>query len=296
PGEAADGAVRSKTPDEAVSVMARLGASSALNGTGAVTGSGASAVAGEQLAEVDRLRAELARVEAALQAANENSDATFEEKRKRDLELRRLKAANEDQGLEVKQLSSELQAYRESERRDTALAEGKMAMKARIAALQSQAEGQATTIQSLRAELAATNERLARQASYYMSEMRKLGAGRRGPLDLRNMNLDDPSQLNARDASTPRSPSNGLSELQANTKKPAVYAMAAAASDAAAEVAVSSASLGDQAAGVASTGQPAPANASEQSTASQCETDSDQPGKRKPSGLLERITRLDKSR
>ncbi|MEM1371239.1 MAG: hypothetical protein AAGG72_03305, partial [Pseudomonadota bacterium] len=33
-GEAADRAVRSKTPDEAVSVMARLGASSALNGTG----------------------------------------------------------------------------------------------------------------------------------------------------------------------------------------------------------------------------------------------------------------------
>jgi hypothetical protein len=50
-------------------------------------------------------------------------------------------------------------------------------MKARLSALTALSEEQSGTIQSLRAELAAGNEKLARQAAYFMEEMRRLGSG-----------------------------------------------------------------------------------------------------------------------
>ena len=50
-------------------------------------------------------------------------------------------------------------------------------MKARLSALKALSDEQASTIQALRAELAAGNEKLARQAAYFMEEMRRLGSG-----------------------------------------------------------------------------------------------------------------------
>ena len=50
-------------------------------------------------------------------------------------------------------------------------------MKARLSALTALTDEQSGTIQSLRAELAAGNEKLARQAAYFMEEMRRLGSG-----------------------------------------------------------------------------------------------------------------------
>jgi hypothetical protein len=50
-------------------------------------------------------------------------------------------------------------------------------MRARLSALQAQAQEQTSTIQRLRAEMAAANEKLARQAAHFMDEMRRLGAG-----------------------------------------------------------------------------------------------------------------------
>ena len=48
----------------------------------------------------------------------------------------------------------------------------KLALKARVGSAEAQAERQAATISRLRAELAATHERLARQAAHFMDEMR----------------------------------------------------------------------------------------------------------------------------
>ncbi len=50
-------------------------------------------------------------------------------------------------------------------------------MKARLSALEAQAKQNADTIQSLRAEVAAANEKLAKQAAHYVEEMRRLGSG-----------------------------------------------------------------------------------------------------------------------
>jgi hypothetical protein len=57
------------------------------------------------------------------------------------------------------------------------LKETRLALKARLGSAQAQADHHSATIGRLRAELAAANERLARQAAQFMEEMRRLGAG-----------------------------------------------------------------------------------------------------------------------
>ena len=52
-----------------------------------------------------------------------------------------------------------------------------IAAKARIAALEAHIREQDATLQSLRTETAAVNERLARQAAHYMDEIKRLGGG-----------------------------------------------------------------------------------------------------------------------
>jgi hypothetical protein len=92
-------------------------------------------------------------------------------------ELRRLKAANQDQAAEVSRLKAALKTYESADKDDRGIKDSKIALKARLSALQALSDEQGGTIQSLRAEVAASNERLARQAAYFMEEMRRLGAG-----------------------------------------------------------------------------------------------------------------------
>ncbi|MEO1542510.1 MAG: hypothetical protein AAFR75_00590 [Pseudomonadota bacterium] len=157
--------------------------------------------------EISRLRQQLSKAEASLrdvQGSTTGEGAST--RRQTEAAMRQMKSDIEDQELEINRLNSALKAYQESERKDTALAEGKMAMKSRIAALQSQTEGQATTIQALRAEVAATNERLARQASHYMEELRKVGAGTRSPVDVHNLVKTSESLLASEDEAVVMSP------------------------------------------------------------------------------------------
>jgi len=90
-------------------------------------------------------------------------------------ELRRLKAANQDQTAEISRLKAALMTYEASDKDERGVKESKIAMKARLSALKALSDEQGSTIQSLRAEVAAGNERLARQAAYFMEEMRRLG-------------------------------------------------------------------------------------------------------------------------
>jgi hypothetical protein len=92
-------------------------------------------------------------------------------------ELRRLKAANQDQAAEIKRLQAALGTYETSDNNERGIKESKIALKARSSALQALSEEQSGTIQALRAEVASGNERLARQAAYFMEEMRRLGSG-----------------------------------------------------------------------------------------------------------------------
>jgi hypothetical protein len=93
-------------------------------------------------------------------------------------ELRNLRAKFEDQAAENAKLNAELQTLQSTGEVDaTGLKESKIALKARLNASQAQSEQQTETIKRLRAELAATNERLALQGAHFMDQMRRLGAG-----------------------------------------------------------------------------------------------------------------------
>jgi hypothetical protein len=92
-------------------------------------------------------------------------------------EIRRLKSVNQDQAAELSRLKAALTTYEAADSDDRVVKESKIAMKARLSALTALTEEQSGTIQALRAELAAGNEKLARQAAYFMEEMRRLGSG-----------------------------------------------------------------------------------------------------------------------
>jgi len=90
-------------------------------------------------------------------------------------EQRRLKAANQDQAAEISRLKAALSTYETADKDERGIKDSKIALKARLSALKALSDEQSSTIQALRAEVAAGNERLARQAAYFMEEMRRLG-------------------------------------------------------------------------------------------------------------------------
>ena len=94
-------------------------------------------------------------------------------------ELDALKVRSEEQAGEIRQLKAALAAYEQPDQdgRTLSVRDTKIALKARVGSLQSQVDTQGESIKRLRAELAAANERLARQAAHFMDEMRRLGAG-----------------------------------------------------------------------------------------------------------------------
>ncbi len=92
-------------------------------------------------------------------------------------EIRRLKSVNQDQAAELSRVKAALTTYEAADHDDRGVKESKIAMKARLSALKALTDEQSGTIQALRAELAAGNEKLARQAAYFMEEMRRLGSG-----------------------------------------------------------------------------------------------------------------------
>lgn len=93
-------------------------------------------------------------------------------------ELRVLKAKTQDQAGEIARLKAALAVFEgESDEQRLSIRESKIGLKARLGGLEAQNEQQKETIQRVRSELAAANERLARQAAHFTSELKRLGAG-----------------------------------------------------------------------------------------------------------------------
>ena len=124
----------------------------------------------------DALHETLSEAEAALLAARAQPEMVAGASgRERDHEIVRLNARMEDQAGEIARLRATLAAL-EQTTPGGGLRDSKLALKARAGSAEAQAERQGATITKLRAELAAANERLARQAAHFMDEMRRLGA------------------------------------------------------------------------------------------------------------------------
>ena len=133
---------------------------------------------GEEAAEaaIAVLKSELAQTQAELKAARTSAEAGNKSVSAPEIELSRLRAASQDTGAELARLKAALAAY-ESGDAGKKTKDSPVAAKARISALEAQVREQSVTIETLRSETAAVNERLARQASHTMEEMKRLGAG-----------------------------------------------------------------------------------------------------------------------
>jgi hypothetical protein len=131
----------------------------------------------DQTEEINRLRRDLVDAETALRSARGMAEAGNAGQAAFETQIRSLTTVNQDQAAEVARLKAALSTYEAEDVDDRTLKESKVAMRARVSALQAQAEEQSGTIQRLRAEIAAANEKLARQAAHFMDEMRRLGAG-----------------------------------------------------------------------------------------------------------------------
>lgn len=145
-------ALRAKTRDQA-QMISRLQARSADGDA-------------ESISEAERLRAELARVESELMFVRTQS-AT-------DSVVAQLETTIDDQAAEISRLVAAMQAYEQGARAAAADAGDALAAKAEINALGAQVAEQQSTIDALRSELAAANERLSRQAQHFREEMRRL--------------------------------------------------------------------------------------------------------------------------
>ena len=130
-------------------------------------------------ADIDRARENLSEAEATLNAVRSPppaAPASDTSRPEQEREIRALKARVEDQAGEIARLKAALTAFEQADG-GSGLKNSKLALKARAGSAEAQAERQASTIGRLRAELAAANERLARQAAHYMDEMRRIGGG-----------------------------------------------------------------------------------------------------------------------
>lgn len=130
--------------------------------------------------DVDHLRRELAAAEAAVKATRDSAASGSYDRAAAEAQAKSLNARIDEQAGEIARLNAALAVYEGAPEGAASRPAGqasRLASKARISALQAQLTQQTETIQRLRSELAASNERLARQAAHYMEEMRRLGAG-----------------------------------------------------------------------------------------------------------------------
>ena len=97
-------------------------------------------------------------------------------------QLRLQKSRNDDQAGEITRLKAALAVFENGTDTDgtTLLRDSRIGTKARMQSLEAQSVQQAETILRLRSDLAAANERLARQATYFTNELKRLGSGGHG--------------------------------------------------------------------------------------------------------------------
>jgi uncharacterized coiled-coil protein SlyX len=97
-------------------------------------------------------------------------------------QVRTLRARNDDQAAEIARLKAAIAVFEREAESDGkgSIRESRIALKARVQSLEAQATQQSDTVSKLRGELAMANERLARQAAHFTSELKRLGTGAGG--------------------------------------------------------------------------------------------------------------------
>jgi hypothetical protein len=249
--------------------------------------------------EIKRLRHDLAEAERTLRSVRGAAEAGQAGQSQMEVELRKLKSINQDQNAELANLKASLSVFQSAADDDKAIVESKIALKARLSALQAKADEQVNTIQTLRAEIAAVNEKLARQAAHFVDEMRRLGAGtlptggpqRRTSYDVKRPTLADrvsaPRPFAANDQSGSASPA--ASDAAGAT----VFGLREPPVEPTAEEPAASSFMRRLETGDGAVTQPAAAN-SDASPAAPATSDGEPSAPGRRPGLLERITRMEK--
>lgn len=283
-------ALRAKTRDQSA-LISRLQGVLAKSGVDAERVAGVSngaAASAKSEEEFQRLSRDLAEAEMALRSVKGAAEAGQAGQSQIEQELRALKASTRDQAAEIAKLRAALKSYEDGSADDRTIKESKIALKARLSALQAQAEEHSSTIQTLRAEIAAANEKLARQAAHFMDEMRRLGAG--------TMPTAGPSRRGQYEPPRRASLSERISAprpQRSSADEPTQDGVAGAAAQLTEEPARQGGGFLRAIEGSGGSLQPAEAPAGEAITADGGDGAATQPQARRPS-LLERITGLEK--
>jgi hypothetical protein len=125
--------------------------------------------------EVDRLKAALAKAEARISSYEDGSDAVRTEL---EAEVSMLQEAAREHAAEMSKMKAALKAFADSAMDPaTGRAAPALTAKVEISQLQAEVEEQRSVIESLRAEISSSNERLVRQAQNFRDELRRLGGG-----------------------------------------------------------------------------------------------------------------------
>jgi hypothetical protein len=137
----------------------------------------------EQAQLIERLQGLSGRKGRSSVSAEAGSEASNPELAARNKELEHeiaeLRARHEDQTAEVARLKAAIEVFEKNADGEMlgSLKESRLALKARVQALEAQTLQQTETVAKLRNELAAANERLARQAAHFTGELKRLGSG-----------------------------------------------------------------------------------------------------------------------
>lgn len=127
--------------------------------------------------EVDKLRVDLAEAKQALRQARGESAKGKESQTGLESELAAVKGEADRLRSELSRLKAALNVYESSDKEQKATRETKVALKARLGSLENELREQAETIRRLKAEIAAGNDKMARQAAHYVDVIRRLGGG-----------------------------------------------------------------------------------------------------------------------
>lgn len=129
----------------------------------------------QKVSELAALKSELARAEAKALSLEGNGDIA---RNALEAKVRELEAEAEAQNAEMAKMRAALKAFAESAvDPSTGRAMPSLTAKVEISQLQAEVAESRSTIETLRAELASSNERMVRQAQNFRDELRRLGGG-----------------------------------------------------------------------------------------------------------------------
>lgn len=161
--------------------------------------------------EIARLKSELAKTEAKVLSFEAHGDDARSEL---EAKLKTLETEAEDQSAEMAKMRAALKAFADSAADPvTGRTSASLTAKVEISQLQAEVAENRSIIESLRAELASSNERLVRQAQNFRDELRRLGGG--NEIGAKS-EADAPRKSLAERISAPRIPAAATTSAPAN--------------------------------------------------------------------------------